>query len=304
MEVGCRDFDEWMMHLVAVKGLAPSTIRVYQHPIRTFCAYVCSPHYGWINECLERFGTHPVQVCHEWNSVAHLQDYEGQPGRRPLTREELQRILDRADDVVEESLTSRRKGALPAYRDATLLKVIYAWGLRITEAVSLDVTDFYANAHAPEFGRFGMLQVRNGKAPAGGAPKRRSVVTLLPWAVEAVQDYVENVWPRVRAERSNALWLSERGTRLRPRELQDRFAELRDELGLDPLLSPHGLRHSYVTHMTEDGLDHVFIQQQVGHVHQSTTTIYTAVSNDFANKLMREALNRTLGSIKPTGGTA
>ncbi|GAA3403102.1 tyrosine recombinase XerC [Pseudarthrobacter polychromogenes] len=296
------DFDEWMMHLVSVKRLAPSTIRTYQHPIRMFCKYLCSAHYGWVEECLNRFGTHPVQVCHEWNSVAHLQEYEGRPGRRPLTRKEVQMLLDRADGVVEDCLAARRKGALPAYRDATLLKVLYAWGLRISEAVSLDVTDFYANAHAPELGRYGMLQVRNGKSSAGGAPKRRSVVSLLPWAVEAVEDYVENVWPGVRAGQSNALWLSERGTRMRSRELQDRFAALRDELGLDGELSPHALRHSYVTHMIEDGLDPAFVQQQVGHAYQSTTAIYTAVSSDYANKLMRQALNRTLGTVEATGG--
>lgn len=297
------DFDQWMMHLVSVKQLAPSTIRTYQHPIRAFCRYVCSAHYGWVEECLNRFGTHPVQICHEWNSVAHLQEHEGRPGRRPLTRDELQKLLDRADAVVDECLDARRKGALPAYRDATLLKIMYAWGLRITEAVSLDVTDFYANAHAPELGRYGMLQVRNGKAPAGGSPKRRSVVSLLPWAVEAVEDYVENVWPGVRAKGSNALWLSERGTRMRPRELQERFAALRDELGLDGALSPHALRHSYVTHMVEDGLDPAFIQRQVGHAYQSTTAIYTGVSTDFANKLMREALSRALGTSTATGGT-
>lgn len=297
------DFDEWMMHLVSVRRLAPSTIRTYQHPIRAFCNYVCSSHYGWVEECLRRFDTHPVQVCHEWNSVAHLQDNEGRPGRRPLTREELQMLLDRADALVEECLLTRRKGALPAYRDATLLKIIYAWGLRITEAVSLEVTDFYTNAHAPELGRYGMLQVRNGKAPAGGAPKRRSVVSLLPWAVEAVQDYVENVWPGVRTEGSNALWFSERGTRMRSRELQDRFAALRDELGLDRELSPHALRHSYVTHMVEDGLDPAFVQRQVGHAYQSTTAIYTAVSGDYANKMMRQALHRTLGMSAAMGGT-
>ena len=64
---------------------------------------------------------------------------------------------------------------------------MYAWGLRITEAVSLDVTDFYANAHAPELGRYGMLQVRNGKAPAGGSPKRRSRCVLAAMGCRGLQ---------------------------------------------------------------------------------------------------------------------
>jgi integrase/recombinase XerD len=295
-------FDEWMTHLVAVRRLAPSTIRTYQQTVRAFCVYICSDHYGWVQECEQRFGTHPVQVCHEWNTTAHLQDYEGQPGRRPLTREELQRLFDHADDEVEARLASHRKGALPAYRDATLLKVVYAWGLRANEAVHLNLSDFYRNAHAPEFGRFGVLQVRYGKAARGGAPKRRSVVTLRDWAVAAVEDYIDNVWPLMRAQGSDALWLSERGTRLRTRELSERFATYRDALGLDTVLSPHALRHSYVTHLIEEGYDPEFVQRQVGHAFQSTTAIYTAVSGDFANKMMRQALARALAHRHEQGG--
>jgi len=286
--------DEWMTHLVAVKHLAPSTMRTYQFSIRSFCDYICSEYYGWVQECMDRFQTHPIQVCYEWNTVAHLQDYEGRPGRRPATREELQLIFDRADQDVDDCLTAGRKGALAAYRNATLLKVVYGWGLRANEAVHLDVTDFYRNPHVPEFGGYGILQVRHGKSSRGSVPARRSVVSLRGWAVAAVQDYVENVWPAVRSQESNALWLSERGTRLRTRELSDCFAKLRDDLGLDQGLSPHALRHSYVTHLVEDGVDSTFVQQQVGHAYQSTTAIYTHVSSDFANKMMQQALTHLL----------
>jgi len=286
------EFDEWMLDLVSVRQLAPSTIRGYQQAVAQFCEYLTSQHYGWVAECEQRFGTHPVQVCHDWNTARHLQDYEGRPGRRPLTRDELQALFDRADAEVERCLESGRKGALPAYRDAVLLKVTYAWGLRANEAVHLDVTDFYRNAHAPEFGQFGILHVRHGKSSKGSPPKRRSVVTLRDWAVESVEDYLENVWPLMRAEGSTAMWLSERRTRLRTRELSDRFAEYRDDLGLDRVLSPHALRHSYATHLIEEGVDPKFVQQQLGHQHQSTTSIYTKVSGDFANTMMRDALAR------------
>jgi site-specific recombinase XerD len=154
--------------------------------------------------------------------------------------------------------------------------------------------DFYRNPHAAQFGTFGLLHVRNGKSSRGGAPKRRNVASLFGWAVEAVKDYVENIWPLVRTTKSNALWVSERGGRLQTRELANRFAEYRDDLGLEPMLSPHALRHSYVTHLTEDGVDPAFIQQQVGHVYQSTTAIYTAVSGDFANQMMRRAIGSIL----------
>ena len=127
--------------------------------------------------CEEAFGpgVHPVPICHEWNTIAHLNEYEGNPEARPFTREELQRFLDYADDQVERAVRAKRKGALAAYRDATLFKVIYGWGLRRTETAKLDLADWGRNPAAPEFGRYGMLHVRYGKAKRGQPPRRRNV---------------------------------------------------------------------------------------------------------------------------------
>jgi len=83
----------------------------------------------------------------------------------------------------------------------------------------------------------------------------------------------------------------ERGGRLRVREIEDRFALYREELGLPDELTPHCLRHSYVTHSIEDGVDPKFIQEQVGHLYASTTALYTAVSDDFANTMMLKAID-------------
>lgn len=260
--------------------------------MRLFCDYITSPFYDWPSECLARFGTHPVQVCHEWNTVAHLVDYEGDPARRPLSREELQRLFDYADDRVEQVMRVRRKGALAAYRDAALLKVIYGWGLRCREASQLDTVDLHPNALAPELGRFGALHVRWGKASRGSAPKRRTVLSVMPWAAEAFEDYVVNIRPRFGFDEHPAIWITERGGRVRPREIAERFATYRDALRLPKELTPHCLRHSYVTHLIKDGTDPKFVQDQVGHRFASTTAIYTGVSGDFMNTMMRSALDK------------
>jgi site-specific recombinase XerD len=289
------DVDEWTTYLIAELKRAASTIRSYQTAVRLFCDYITSPHYQWPQECEARFGTHPVQVCHEWNTAAHLVDYEADADRRPMTREEIQLFLDHADDQVERAIRLGRKGALAAYRDATVFKVIYGWGLRCTETSRLDATDFYRSPKAPELGRFGSLQVRYGKRTKGSPPRRRMVLSVMPWAVEAVEDYVTNVRPRYAASRdSQALWMTERGGRLQAREIEERFANYRDALGLDKDLVPHCLRHSHVTHQIEDGADETFVQRQVGHRHASTTAIYTGVSGDFMNTMMRTVLDRAL----------
>ena len=70
---------------------------------------------------------------------------------------------------------AKRKGALAAYRDATLFKVIYGWGLRRTETAKLDLTDWGRNPAAAEFGRFGMLHrpLRQGGARSAAATAQR-----------------------------------------------------------------------------------------------------------------------------------
>ena len=188
--------DEWSADLVSVAGRAKSTIRSYHDAVRSFEGYLIAPQYRWAEECQARFGAHPARICFESNTVAHLVDYEGRPGRRPMTREELQRFFDYADGRVDAAVRAGRKGALAAYRDATVFKVMYAWGLRCTETSKLDVTDWYRSPQAPELGRFGKLEVRWGKASRGSPPRRRTVCTVMPWAAEAVGDYVVNIRPR------------------------------------------------------------------------------------------------------------
>jgi integrase/recombinase XerC len=79
------------------------------------------------------------------------------------------------------------------------------------------------------------------------------------------------------------LWVTERGGRVRPAEIHSRFIAYRDALGLPRALTVHSERHSYVTHLTEDGADRRFIQLNVGHETDSSTASYTHVSNDFIN---------------------
>jgi len=284
--------DEWSLHLKSERHLAPSTTRAYQGSLRQFSEFLVDARYGWAVACEREFGpgSHPVAICHEWNTVAHLNDYEGDPEARPFTREELQRFLDYADEQVDRAVRARRKGALAAYRDATLFKVMYGWGLRRTETSRLDLVDWGRNPAAPEFGRYGMLNVRYGKAKRGQPPRRRNVASVMAWAVEAVGDYVENVRPRFGCADHPALWVTERGGRVKPAEINARFVAYRDALGLPQALVPHSIRHSYVSHLTEDGVDRRFIQVNVGHEADSSTAIYTHVSDDFMNTALRKAL--------------
>ena len=83
---GPGDVEDFTLSLMSGSSrLAPSTIRGYHLTLRMFCDYLLDVRYGWVTECEQRFDEIPSQVCHDFNTVAHLNDYGGRPGRRPFS---------------------------------------------------------------------------------------------------------------------------------------------------------------------------------------------------------------------------
>lgn len=290
--------DEWFEDKFAA-GLARSTVRNYQSTLRGFLDFLVDARYPWVAVCVQEFGRAPEQVFDDLNLVRHLYEYEGDPkGNRPFTREELAAFFEFCDARVRGRRALRRKGSLAAFRDATIFKTMYAYGLRRGEVGLVDVADFGPNPHRPSFGRFGSLTVRHGKGANGSGPRRREVLTVFDWAAEVLDQFVHDVRPAYSFD-SPVLFLTERGGRVSTKYINARFACLRDELGLPLQLSTHCLRHSYVTHLVEDGWDDLFVQQQVGHRYASTTAIYTGVSSDFKHNAMQRALKRQMQDAAP-----
>ena len=283
--------DEWFADLRAIRHCSRSTVRGYQVAIRGFCDYLTDPAYGWSDECEHRFGTHPIQVINEVNSAAHVAEIESEPSKRAFTRVELQALFDYADEQVAVKRAAGRKGWMSAFRDATMIKVAYAYGLRRNETRMLDVADFGRNPDGLEFGEYGVVYVRHGKAMRGSPPKRRSVLTVWPWAAETLEQWFSEVRPLFGGENNRAVWPSERRARVGLEVINHRLSAYRDALGFDPGLDFHSLRRSYVTHLIEDGWDPRFVQEQVGHNHASTTSIYTCVSSDFRTRTLRRVLD-------------
>jgi len=289
------DVDEWLEDLGGPPTrLSVSTLRGFQGALRMFLEYLCDDRYPWVAICEREFGRRPVQLIDERNRITHVTDFEGGPGRRPFTREELVLFFDYCDAQVAQRRALGRKGSLRAFRDAVLFKTIYAFGLRRQEAARLDVSDLGRNPHRPSFGRYGTLSVRYGKASRGSPPRRRNVLTVFDWSVEVLTQYVEEVRPLYGFQHP-ALWLTERGGRITTEQISEQFAANRDAIGLPAELTCHSLRHSYVTHLIEDRYDELFVRMQVGHRFASTTAIYTGVSGDYKNEAMRAALRAQLG---------
>jgi site-specific recombinase XerD len=274
------------------KPIAMSTGRGYETTLALFMDYLTDRRYGWPEVCLERFGDIPQQIFHEDNRVAHVVEYEGRPGRRPLTYDEVQALFDAADGRAEATRSRGRKGALTAMRDAALLKNVYAFGLRRNETRGLDLQDLRRNPRVPQYGRCGGLLVRFGKASNGSPPKRRTVLTVpeMDWITDVLEYWITEVRPLFSPGSLAAIWVTERASRISLRGINEAFEQARDAAGLPSELDLHSLRHSYVTHLVEFGYPERLVSEQVGHAYASTTAIYTGVSDEFRNRLLAKAL--------------
>lgn len=288
-----EDFITYLRSQTRARPIVVSTARSYEMAIALFVEYVTDRRYGWPAVCEQRFSRVPQRIFHEGNTIAHVADVEGQPGRRPLTYDEVQALFDAADARVEQIRGRGRKGALTALRDAALLKTVYAYGLRRREVHGLDLADRRHSPAAAQYGRYGAWFVRWGKASKGSPPKRRTVLTVpeMDWIVEVLEHWVTEVRPLLRPGPLAAVWVSERAGRMSMRSINEAFVAARQTAGLPTELDLHCLRHSYVTHLIEFDYPERFVSEQVGHRYASTTALYTGVSDEYRRRLIRRALH-------------
>lgn len=144
-------------------------------------------------------------------------------------------------------------------RDHALLELFYSAGLRLAEAVGLDVADIDFNAH---------------EAMVLGKGKRQRRVAMGARAATALQRWlsVRGDWA---AADEPALFVSQRGTRLSRTSVAVRMQRWAQRHGLPVHLHPHKLRHSFASHLLESSGDLRAVQEMLGHAHISTTQIYT-----------------------------
>jgi len=302
-----HDVDEFFaMKRSGQRSITVSTLRAYSGAIRGFCSYVCDGRYGWLALCERTFNDVPSQVVFEWNTPRHTTDDARSPGRRALTKSELQRFFDAQDDLVDAQHARGSKRWLPALRDSVAFKVCFAFGLRRRELAKLEYVDFAPNPHIPKYGGFGAVQVRWAKGTAGSGPRHRTVLTVpeYDWVVELLRFWLS---PQGRqrfatADRSTAMWPSERSGDVVQRTFDRSFAAAREAAGLPRELTLHALRHSFTTHLIEAGYDPLFVQEELGHTNASTTALYTSVSSNFKQKSIQKMIAQRVNGADTSGG--
>jgi len=190
---------------------------------------------------------------------------EGDPTaslRAPRKSQRLPHVLSRAEVTrLLESPTGTEPAAL---RDRALLELMYACGLRASEAVDLTVGD---------------LNLRHAVLRARGKGSKERLVPVGRQAVTAVRAYLERGRPALVGDRQEQhLFVNRRGGGLTRQGLYKIVQRHARAAGLEGRMSPHTLRHSFATHLLAGGCDLRAVQEMLGHADVATTQVYTHLS--------------------------
>src|SRR3989339_383396 len=181
--------------------------------------------------------------------------------RTPKQDKKLPRFLDYEDvkKLLETPPTDSWLGA----RDRAILETIYSTGMRVSELVALNIDDVDFLSE--------VVHIR-------GKGKKERITPIGSSALQSIQHYIEY---RNRRARNNenvdtkVLFINKHGKRLSTRSVRRKMDKYLKMARLDPHISPHTLRHSFATHMINNGADLRSVQELLGHQSLSTTQIYT-----------------------------
>jgi integrase/recombinase XerC len=170
-------------------------------------------------------------------------------------------------------------------RDAAILECLYSSGMRVSELVALNMDDL------PDHG---------DTVRVLGKGQKERLVFLGRAAREAVAEYLALGRPRLfaagRAPDAEALFLNKNGTRLTDRSVRTIVHRYIEEAALATQATPHTLRHSFATHLLENGADLRSVQELLGHASLATTQIYTHVTGEQLRKVYDAAHPRSRGA--------
>lgn len=166
-------------------------------------------------------------------------------------------------------------GGEPAQlRDKAMFELLYSSGLRVSELVALDV-------QAVEKQR-GMLRIF-------GKGSKERIVPVGEQAQSAIDQYINFGRPHLLKKEENALFLNQQGGRLTARGVQYILEQYIKKGALHYKVTPHVFRHSFATHLLDNGADLRVIQELLGHESLSTTQVYTEVSQTHLQQIYRKA---------------
>ncbi len=207
--------------------------------------------------------------------------------RAPRKSQKLPQVLTR--DEVSRLMATPRGTEPSALRDRALLELMYACGLRASEAVGLEVRD---------------VDLESGVLRARGKGSKERLVPVGREAIEATRVYLARGRPvLVGLGEERRLFVNQRGVGLTRQGLYKIVQRHARTAGLDDRMSPHTLRHTFATHLLAGGCDLRALQEMLGHADIATTQIYTHLSAERLRDVYFRAHPRATDDAARTGGT-
>ncbi|HEM0746137.1 TPA: site-specific tyrosine recombinase XerD [Listeria monocytogenes] len=277
--------EDFLHFLIVERGLSANTIKAYERDLRYFVSYMDVAKGLTDPNTLERsdivgFMAFARQEGISARSVAryiaslrsffHYLMHDGKMSHDPMIQIEtpkqaqgLPKVLN-LDDV-EKLLSSSDTSTPLGLRDQAMMEILYATGLRVTELVSLKMDDLHLH--------MGFIQT------IGKGDKER-IIPLGKTATTVLEKYLEEARPKLRRPkyRNDFVFLNHHGQGLTRQGFWKILKGIAKESGIEKPITPHTLRHSFATHLLENGADLRSVQELLGHADISTTQIYTHVT--------------------------
>ena len=287
-----RDYE---VFLTSIRQLATPTVRNYMNDLTAFMTFladhdlidgVASPDRRQLRSYLAWLAAHRYEKSSISRKLTALRTFFGwmqETGRldkndtdlvsAPRQPRKLPYVVSEYE--IERFLSTPDTGTTLGLRDRAILELIYASGIRVSEATSINISDVDPNSR----------EIR-----VFGKGSKQRIVLLGNSAVTWLDRYLQQSRPKLATRRSiDALFLNKLGGRLSVRAIQTIAKKHALAAGLGAEFHTHILRHSFATHLLNGGADLRVVQDLLGHESPSTTQIYTHVSAEQARKVYLNA---------------
>lgn len=264
----CHDIELFREHLED-NGKSLSVTDITHHDIEDFFAKlfdlgISSSSQARILSGIKSFYRYLIQekVCEDDPTLLVSFPSIGRHIPEVLSYEEIVKMLDSID-------LSQQFG----HRNKAIIEVMYGCGLRVSEVISLNISDIYMK---DEFVRIIGKGEKERLVPIG----KRTLNELMLYVKGA------RLHQEIKAKYTDKVFISARGTSLTRQSVFLLVKSLAEKAGIKKTISPHTLRHSFATHLLEGGADLRAVQQMLGHSSISTTEIYTHVSDEYLREVI------------------
>jgi integrase/recombinase XerD len=290
--------ESFLNYLIVECGLSRNTILGYSHDLQLFTNFLLFKKIADLNnvrpDTITSFiisekqrGLSINSITRALVSIRMLYKFlllEEKAKKNPFATMDSAKLWKKLPEIVsvkkiDELLSVPDTQTTLGMRNKAILELMYATGARVSEvaAVQLDWVNL----------EYGYIRCR-------GKGSKERIVPLGAKAVGSVQNYLQRARPKIKNSQNSAyLFLSKAGKPLRRENIWVIVKNCSLKAGIQEHISPHSLRHSFATHLLENGADLRSVQEMLGHVNVATTQIYTHVSKQHLKAVHQQFHPRT-----------